>query len=378
MPTSSVVDVELERGSQGRKQSAVQQPSPRSRKKIWIDLDNSPHVPFFSPIIKELEGQGVAVTVTARDAFQVSELVKLHGLPCKCIGRHYGKHTLLKAMGLGIRTLQLVGIAMRERPDLAVAHCSRAQLMACKVLGIPSLWISDYEFAKGLPLFNPDWLMLPEVISSDAVAFDKGHILHYPGIKEDVYVPAFRPDPSIRADLKLNAEDFLVTVRPPATEAHYHTRLSDELFCSTMEFLAAQAKLKVVMLPRNDRQEAQIRQAWPQLFEAGKILVPTHALDGLNLIWHSDLVISGGGTMNREAAALGVPVYSIFGGTIGAVDKYLASVGRLTLLNTPDDVRTKIQLVRRNTDAPPEVGESAALQAVVENILAVAQSEVRQ
>ena len=341
------------------------------RKKIWIDLDNSPHVPFFIPIIKELEKRGFSILLTARDAFQVSELIRLHGLKCRSIGRHYGKHTIAKIFGLAVRVLQLLPIAAMGKPHLAVAHCSRAQAIACMALRIPTLWISDYEFAKGLPFLKVDWLLVPEVIPSDSVGLKPDRVLKYPGIKEDVYVPTFQPNASIRAQLGLHKDHLVVTMRPPAEEAHYHSRRSDELFRAAMDYLSEQSQLRVVILPRNDRQGERIRRTWPGLFETGQAIVPSHAVDGLNLIWHSDLVISGGGTMNREAAALGVPVYSIFGGTIGAVDKYLAGAGRLTLLETPHDVRTKIQLVHRDLGNGPTNHDHAALTAIVENIVKV-------
>ena len=102
--------------------------------------------------------------------------------------------------------------------------------------------------------------------------------------------------------------------------------------------------------------------------------IPEQVVDGLNLIWHSDFVISGGGTMNREAAALGVPVYSIFRSKIGAVDQYLSSMGRLVLLESAEDLRTKILLVRRNRPAKPQNGHAAALSSIVEHIIAIMNS----
>lgn len=339
--------------------------------KIWIDLDNSPHVPFFMPIIKELEDRGFTVTLTARDAFQVSELVDLHGLACKRVGRHYGKHRVWKALGLIIRALQLLWIGAKERPDLALAHCSRAQAIAAKVLHIPVLWISDYEFAKGVPFLKIDWLMMPAIIPTGAVNFSPERLLKYAGIKEDVYVPTFRPDSSVRNELGIDKGKLVVTIRPPAEEAHYHCQRSDELFQAAMSYLSQQSGVQLIILPRNQAQAERLRGTWRTLFESGIAIIPAHAIDGLNLIWYSDLVISGGGTMNREAAALGVPVYSIFGGAIGAVDRYLADTGRLILLGTADEVRSKIKLVRREIKAEAEMDDRPALKAVVENILTV-------
>src|SRR6185369_10827554 len=112
-------------------------------------------------------------------------------------------------------------------------------------------------------------------------------------------------------------------------------------------------------------------------FKNGKTVIPHAALDGLNLMWHSDLVVSGGGTMNREAAALGVPVYSIFRGTIGAVDRQLAADGRLVLVETLDDVREKINLARRLRKSITEVTSKRTLETIIEAIQEIAEHTTR-
>jgi predicted glycosyltransferase len=340
-------------------------------KTIWIDLDNSPHVPLFAPIIKELRRRGHSVLVTARDCFQVCELARLLGVEYKLIGRHYGENKILKMVGLCIRALELGPTVLRGRPDLALSHGSRAQLLLCAALKVPSIVMIDYEFAAGLTLMRPTWIMVPEAIPDTAIHFDHTRILKYPGIKEDVYVPRFAPDPNIRTDLGLDEDDLVVTLRPPANEAHYHNPESDLLFHAVIDLLRDRSKTKMVLLPRNERQEISIRNSWPDLFASGKIIVPADAVDGLNLIWFSDLVISGGGTMNREAAALGVPVYSIFRGKIGAVDRHLANAGRLVLVESIEDVKTKIVLRRRHRTDEHECASSRALTNIVKNVEAI-------
>jgi uncharacterized protein len=335
-------------------------------KKIWIDLDNTPHVPFFAPIIEELERRGYQVVLTARSAFQVCGLADLYHFNYRRIGSHYGKHKLFKAVGLCIRAAQLVPFAIREQPALAVSHGSRAQLLASRLLRIPSLLLLDYEFAQ--VLFAPTWAMAPEVIPNSAIRFPPKSLRRYPGIKEDVYVAKFEPRTEIRAELGLGEDQIVATVRPPASEAHYHNPASDGLFRVLMDFLGKEAAVKTVLLPRNGRQAAWLRDTWPALFASGKVMIPQHPVDGLNLIWHSDFVVSGGGTMNREAAALGVPVYSIFRGKIGAIDRYLADQGRLVLLETAEDVRSKIALRRRGRTGTHVGRCQPALRTIVDNI----------
>lgn len=346
-------------------------------KKVWIDLENSPHVPFFKPIIQELEQRGYSVLITARDCFQVCDLADLLGVPYKRIGRHYGKHMIAKALGLGLRTLQLLAIVVREKPDLAVSHGSRSTLVVSSLLRIPSIATFDYEHTKGVGYFRPSWVIVPDIMPDKfalRIARVAERVLHYPGIKEDVYAPSFRPDPSIRQQLHLSPDDIVVTVRPPASDAHYHNPESDILLDSVFNLIATHPNTKAVLLPRTPRQEQELRDKWASLFSSGKMIVPKHVVDGMDLIWFSDLVISGGGTMNREAAALGVPVYSIFRGTLGSVDRYLSETGRLTLISTPDEVRTRIPLVQRGGDLQPRIGDRPALHVLVENIVALAES----
>lgn len=340
-------------------------------KKVWIDIDNSPHVPFFLPIIKELENRGAEVVLTARDIYQVCELLKFFKLPCKVIGGHYGKNKIFKVLGNCLRAAQLLPTAAWQRPSVALSHGSRAQVLACKALGIPTIMMHDYEHSTKTGFVEPDWTFMPNVIPDGSMSKQSERTLKYPGLKEDVYVPRFRPDPSVLNVLGISPADLLVTLRPPATEAHYHNPEAEQLFAETLRMLAEKPNTRAVALPRNGRQGAELRKQWAPLIASGRLIIPETPVDGLNLIWFSDLVVSGGGTMNREAAALGVPVYSVFRGKIGAVDQYLADTGRLTLLESVEDVRTKINLVRWNRPAKPENTNRPALKSIVDNIAAI-------
>jgi predicted glycosyltransferase len=187
-----------------------------------------------------------------------------------------------------------------------------------------------------------------------------------------VYAWKLNPDPGILQPLGITPSDLVVTVRPPATEAHYHNPESEKLFVAFMQRAFQTPHTKVVLLPRNKKQADLIRGRWPQWFADGKTVVPDGPLDGLNLIWHSDLVVSGGGTMNREAAALHVPVYSIFRGKIGAVDQCLESEKRLVLVESAEDVHRKIQLVRRPRRAVMQVTTRKTLEHIVSAIERIA------
>jgi len=340
-------------------------------KKIWVDLDNSPHVLFFRPIIAELKRRNYEVLITARDAYQVRELLKFYGMSGKVVGKHYGKHKVLKALGTCWRALALTAIARTERPDLAIHHGSRGCLLTSAWLKIPNVMLLDYEFTTQMPAIKPTWLMAPSVVPDDHLRNGCG-LMKYPGIKEDVYLSRFEPDPTLKTRFGISPDDLLITVRPPATEAHYHNPESERLLTEALNRFGGNPNTKILLLPRNKRQEAELRSSWAASIASGKILIPQQVEDGLNLIWNSDLVISGGGTMNREAAAMGVPVYSIFRGKIGAVDRYLADQGRLFLLETVEDIRTKIRAVRRERPKQRfDRGNSPALETIVRNIVSI-------
>lgn len=347
--------------------------------KIWIDLENSPHVPFFLPIIKEMERRGCTVVLTARDCFQVCELAELAGLQFRRIGHHYGKNPIRKLVGLCTRVLQLASLIVREKPEISISHGSRSCIILSGLLGIPSVNICDYEFAdqRFTSFFGSrrkKWVLTPAVVASEN--FERygtrpDHILHYPGIKEDVYVPFFKPDPSALEMLGVDSSDIVVTIRPPATEAHYHNPESETLLRTVFEMIESRPEVKVVLLPRTPKQKDDLRREKPNLFSSRQVIVPEHALNGLDLIWRSDVVISGGGTMNREAAALGIPVYSLFRGTLGAVDKHLSETGKLVLLQSEQDVRDKLKLVRRERDTASPNVRGEALETIVNHVLAI-------
>jgi hypothetical protein len=339
----------------------------RTPKRIWIDLDNTPHVPFFLPIIRALECEGHRVTVTVRDAFQVCSLADYHGLEYRKIGRHHGANKAMKAAGTLWRAAQLLPVALQARPHLSMSHGSRPLELLSFLLGIPSMRIFDYEHSLELPLLKPTLGVAPDSIDAPGWAKCFRHGMRtYGGLKEDVYTASFRPDPSILAQLGVQADEILVTIRPPASEAHYHNPAADGLFVEAVNVLGATAGVRLVILPRTASSQGKfIERMWPGWCEERKIIVPDRVVDGLNLVWFSDLVVSGGGTMNREAAALGVPVYSIFRGTLGAVDRQLAREGRLVLIETMEDVRSKINPVKRARSATPAAAERPALHQIL-------------
>jgi len=341
---------------------------PPDKQKIWIDLENTPHIPFFQPIIEELETRGYEVVLTARDAYQTCEMARRQGMSFTQIGRHYGRKRFMKLLGLGVRCMQLIPFILREKPVLGLNHGARGQILACNLLRIPTVMLMDYEHSSAPPMVRPTWEIVPEVLPDDGLhCRNRGRIRKYSGIKEDVYVSRFKPDPAIISALQLNG-DTIVTVRPPATEAHYHNSEAEILFERFMDRVCRTDGVRAVVLPRNTAQDHAIRAGHPEWFADSKAMIPDQVVDGLNLLWHSDLVVSGGGTMNREAAALGVPVYSIFRGRIGAVDRALQAQGRLTMIESVDEIESAIRLEPRNKEWSREIEGSAALSDIIAHL----------
>ncbi|HUO36175.1 MAG TPA: DUF354 domain-containing protein [Candidatus Acidoferrum sp.] len=333
--------------------------------RIWIDIDNSPHVPFFLPIIDELRKLDFELLLTARDMYQVCELLDFYHLPCKVIGGHYGKNKALKVLSNCTRAVQLIPVAAAFRARLAVSHGSRAQVLVGKTLRIPTLMMHDYEHSIKTGFLEPDWTMMPDVIPNEVMSKHPERALKYHGLKEDVYVPRFRPDSSVLSRLGIDSNHLVITMRPPATEAHYHNPEAEILFDAAIRKIAAEPGARGVILPRNARQSKQLKEKWAALISTGRMVIPDAPLNGLNIIWFSDLVVSGGGTMNREAAALGVPVYSVFRGKIGAVDQYLSRNGRLTLLESVEDVNKRLLLRRWTRPQNSNDSDRPALRNIV-------------
>lgn len=327
--------------------------------KIWIDLENSPHVLFFRPIVRRLEQAGHEVFLTARDMAQTRELADLYGLSYTLAGRFHGKNFVTKALSVVVRAFRLFRLGARYAPDVAVAHGSRAMTIAAYTAGIPVINAIDYEYGA-LGVFNlfSRRFLFPDCIPAErlyARGVGKNQLGRYPGFKEYVYLDApLDPDPETARSLELAADDIVVVLRPPATRAHYHSMQTEKIFERLLTWLErGPANLAVLISPRYDEQ----REALTRRFASDRrFRVLKKALGGEKLLAVADLVISGGGTMVREAAVLGIPSYSIFDSRPGKVDETLVAQGRMAKLAGPDDV-DKIALKKRDRAAAPDERE---------------------
>ena len=310
--------------------------------RIWIDMDNAPHVVFFKPVIRLLEDEGHSVLITLRDYGYTAGLADRAGFTYEVVGRHPGANTLRKVLSLGARALRLAVWGRRRSVDVAVSHGSRGLVCATWLARIPSVTLFDYEHVStGLFEKLSTRLLLPEALSGGTWSPKTSF---YGGYKEELYLGDLDQMPEKVADLTLPPGRAVVVVRPPATSAHYHDRESEVLFQTLMDRLSDMENVYCVVAPRTARQGDEIRNSLENLLNFHILERP---VDGLSLIRMADVVVGGGGTMNREAALLGIPVYSIFTGPLGTIDRQLAQEGRMTIVRTPEDV-TRINVVQRD------------------------------
>jgi predicted glycosyltransferase len=303
--------------------------------RVWVDLTNSPHVLVMRPLIAAMRADGHEVEVTARAFAQTLELCELLGVDNTAIGRHRGERLASKGLGLASRSLALVRWARGRRFDVALGHGSNDVTVAAALLRIPSATAFDYEFAEVQHQVNcrlARAVVVPEAIPPERLyRFGaRGKLRRYEGLKEEYYLADFEPSEAVLEQLGLDRSLPLVIVRTPPEVSLYH-RFENPLFRRVLDRLREE-KAQAVVLPRTQGQR-------DELLQLGGLTVPERAVDAQSLVAFADLVISAGGTMNREAVALGTPVYTTFEGRLGAVDEALLREGRLRKLEDPGHVR---------------------------------------
>jgi predicted glycosyltransferase len=308
--------------------------------RVWIDLAIGPHVPFFEALTKRFVAQGHEIETTAREFAETVPLAHAAGFAPVVVGVHGGRDVSKKAGTIASRAWALAGWARKRKFDLALSHNSYSQILAARILGLKTVTMMDYEHqpANHLAFRFASRIIVPASFPAPRLRHygaRVGKVRRYHGTKEDVYLADFEPDSTFGAqlcELGVNADNVLVLVRPPAHDALYH-RFQNTLFDEALTMLQQRENVQVILLPRNAAQRAAYSGR-------ERVIVPAAPLDGANLIAASDLVISAGGTINREAAALGVPAASIYAGHWAAVDEELVKEGRLQRIEDVANLRS--------------------------------------
>jgi len=306
--------------------------------KVWIDFTASAHPLVFRPLVRRLQAQGHEVEITARDYAQTLQLIASHGMTATVLGHHGGRSSLGKDRQMRSRLKALRRWAQPRGFDLALAHGSHELTMTARRLGIPSATTFDYEWAwlqHQLGCRAATRVVVPESIPVERLARYTAvppKLQQYAGLKEEYYLSDFEPDESVLDAWSIDRARVLVVLRPPPDVSLYH-RHSNPLFPQTLEHLGRADDVHAFVIPRTDEQRDYVKSlALPS------VIVPEQAVDAQSLIAFADLVVSAGGTMNREAAALGVPVYTTYGGRLGGVDEQLIREGRLRMLERASDL----------------------------------------
>ena len=309
--------------------------------RLWIDLANSPHVPFFKALADRFTAEGHEIETTAREFAETVPLARDAGFEAQVVGVHGGRAVSAKAGTLMSRAWALAGWARTRHFDMAISHNSYSQILAARALGIKTITLMDYEYqpANHLAFRFSSRIIVPTSFPAKRLqryGAAIGKVRRYQGTKEDVYLADFRSDPQFGArlsELGVNPDNVLVLMRPPAHDALYH-RFQNTLFDEALAMLLANEKVQVILLPRSEAQRSTYTAR-----AGSRLIIPAVPLDGSNLIAASDLVISAGGTINREAAALGVPAVSLYAGQWAAVDEELLNEGRLERISNTAELR---------------------------------------
>jgi predicted glycosyltransferase len=317
--------------------------------RIWVDMSAPAHVLVLGPIIGRLKARGHEVTVTSREYTQTQQLLELHKIEHTPIGRHGGASRVQKLAQLLSRSRRMRRFGRGAGFDLAVAHGSNDLAIAARMLGVPEANMHDYEFA--VAQHHVGCRLAKRVIFPEAVPFERlrrfgvrrEKLFQYPGIKEEYYLTDFEPDRGILERLGVEPTRVVVVVRPPPDVSLYHRR-SNPLFPQVLAHVGTEEEVHAVVLPRTEAQRRFINA-----LGLPSLIVPDRAVDAQSLIAASDLVVSAGGSMNREAVALDTPVYTTYGGRLGGVDESLIRSGRLRPLT---DARA---LVLRKREGEPSI-----------------------
>lgn len=332
--------------------------------KIWIDITNSPHSILFNPIIKKLKKSGYDITVTARDYAQTIGLLNMFGIEYKLIGDHKGKNKFKKIWGLFQRSWQLYWFAYNKNFAASLSMSSQTAMITSRILGIPHMTLFDYEYTAGhhINFRLSQRILAPLGVEKKVMrrhGATKKKIVFYPGLKEQFYIhyymkeynKKYKDSNPLKKQFNISDNQILIVLRPEATVAHYQTNKNDLIF-DLVEYLSKSPKKPIIIvLPRIKGQKEQYKAK-----NYKNVIIPEEAINGIDLVASADLVIGAGGTVNREAAAVGTPAYSLFGGgQFGAVDRMLFETKRMIKIETKKDFK-KIKIEKKK-NKPMPIGE---------------------
>jgi uncharacterized protein len=308
--------------------------------RVWVDFTNTAHVPVLRPLVELLEQDGHEVELTARPLSHTVELLDDWGHPYRVIGRHGGAGRLGKAAAAAERLRGLLRFARGREFDFALAHASVDLPPAARLLRVPNATMFDYEWATAqhtVVCRLANRVLVPDAIPPDRLVRYGARppkLAQFEGLKEEYYLAGWEPDAAVVKELGLDRRRVLCVVRTAPSYALYLGGSENELLDRVLRRLAGE-DVQTVVLARTDEQRRAVRSV------SDRFVVPDRAVDGSSLVAFADVLVSAGGTMNREAAVLGTPVWSIFEGRPGGVDEQLVAEERLRLLADPGEIELR-------------------------------------
>ena len=313
---------------------------------IWVDIANPPQVLFLRPIIAELEKRNHRLILTTRRHSETISLADHYGLSHTVIGAHGGGTLIGKGVAIAIRALRSVWHLQHQNISLAISCSSISQAIAARWLNVPMVTLDDYEGNPGMHIICrvAKKIIVPDVFAKQNLypfGASEEQIEIYKGLKENVYLSEFIPDSMFLENIGIPEDKILVTMRPESNVSAYH-QFENPLFKEALNYIASYDNTLIILLPRNLEQRKKF-----ETMGLPNVIFPSSVLDGPNLIYNSDLIVGAGGTMNREAVALGTPVYSLFMGRLGSVDRHLIDSGKLIWIKDSLDIK-RIKIIRKN------------------------------
>ncbi|HEX9907338.1 MAG TPA: DUF354 domain-containing protein [Thermoplasmata archaeon] len=319
---------------------------------IWLDLQNPSDVLFFKPVVSEL--QEFKFHTTIRDRAETVSLSRQYGIEGAVIGSHHTDR-LRKYVGAMTRFAKLtiaskdfdVGFSFEGGLAVAVAKTKRRpSVLFCDndlKLFHKKIYLQDMENWTKL---RAEKIVIPSAcFESFSAHTDAGRLLTFDGYKEDIYIADFKPDTSFMKNLPFNR---FVVVRPEALDSGY-VSAKKSLVPALLQMLRKE-NLNVIYLPRE-------AYDFRPHHDPG-IFVPPSALNGLDLCYSSDAVITGSGTLAREGACMGKTAVSFFPGErLLSVDKQLADEGRMLHSRDPTEIVSYV-LSRKGGVARPDFAKS--------------------
>jgi len=313
--------------------------------KIWVDIVNAPHAHFFKGIIRELEKRGHEVLVTTREFDGLTGILDMLGIDYYVVGKHGGSTLEGKLIASTERQYKLSKLIIEEKPDLALYKNSPEAPRVAFGLGIPTIGFADNDTAVAvnklmLPftrrLIYPKAIDAYELIKCGA---DVNSLRPINGIPELAHIYGFIPSKKPLKELGLSPYSYIVMRTEPIKANYFNGDAEKSVLENVIPLLP---EIPIVLFPRTESQKKRFEH-----FE--NVIIPEHVTDSLSLLYYAKLMIGAGGTMNREALALGTPTISTYPGKLLAITKWLINLGIKFHSTDPIKVSEKAwELMRKN------------------------------